>query len=325
MRCALVYETAFLIFLILLFENSIVMQQYAFHKRTRKGKVIRIVQEKYLRSDANFGYVKQACLSESDLRDIVSKAPHKQLLVIDTNIALHQIDVLEYKCPATALIVVLQTVLQELRHLNLATYRRLTALLKDDNRSYVFYPNELSASTLLLRPASEIMNDFNDRSIRRATQFYNSALSGVGNAVMISNDRDNQVSFKYIRDYFLRYRLFVVLFMQAKANAEGLNSMSMRGYVNKYLHQYPELLDLLAADTSPLPTDASADVSYHQHLPMSEISIGLKAKRLLKGTIRCCRDDWTQCYVVVHTAEGEPRRSVTLQGEVFLSDGIIYC
>ena len=169
------------------------MQNYAFYKRTRKGKVVRLVHQKYLRLDVGYGYIGANSIPESKLREIVASAPHKQLLVIDTNVALHQIDVLEYKCPATSLVVVLQTVLQELRHLNLATYRRLNALLKDENRFYIFFPNELAAETSILRKQKEIVNDFNDRAIRKAVEHFNLALNGVGKAIMISNDRDNQV------------------------------------------------------------------------------------------------------------------------------------
>ena len=50
--------------------------------------------------------------TQQDLRQIVDEAPHKQIMIIDTNIALHQIDALDHKCPATCLVVVLQTVLQ---------------------------------------------------------------------------------------------------------------------------------------------------------------------------------------------------------------------
>lgn len=90
-------------------------------------------------------------LSEEQLRNLVTEAPHKKILVIDTNIALHQIDILEYECPAIFLIVVVQTVLQELKNLNLSVYRRLLTLLKDETRVFIFYPNEFSAETAKLR------------------------------------------------------------------------------------------------------------------------------------------------------------------------------
>ena len=79
---------------------------------------------------------------QRELVDLISTAPHKHLLVLDTNIAIHQIDVLEYKCPSTAFVVILQTVLQEIQHLDVSIYRRICALLQDETKSYIFFPNE---------------------------------------------------------------------------------------------------------------------------------------------------------------------------------------
>ena len=41
-------------------------------------------------------------------------------------------------------------------------------------------------------------------------------------------------------------------FSQERAIAQGLQSMSMRHYVGKYVTQFPELLDLVAADSSAM-------------------------------------------------------------------------
>jgi exosome complex exonuclease DIS3/RRP44 len=122
-----------------------------FFKKTRRGKVVQPVQEKYLHSDLECGYMCGKNVSCANLRDMVAQAPHKQLLVIDTNIAMHQVDVLEYNCPATSLMVVLQTVLQELKHLNNSVYGRVLNLMKDSSRSFIFYPNEASTNTSVLR------------------------------------------------------------------------------------------------------------------------------------------------------------------------------
>jgi exosome complex exonuclease DIS3/RRP44 len=173
-------------------ENS-TREKFAFYKRTRRGKVIRLIREKYYRSDVDYGYLCGNLLSLEHFKQIVASAPHKQLLILDTNVALHQIDILEYKCPATSLVVVLQTVLQELKHINLSVFRRLTSLLKDESRLYIFYPNEVSNDTSLLRRPMETVNDFNDRYVRQTTKYYDSVLKDIGESIMITNDRKNQV------------------------------------------------------------------------------------------------------------------------------------
>jgi exosome complex exonuclease DIS3/RRP44 len=129
---------------------------------------------------------------------MVSGAPHQHLLIVDTNVALHQIDVLEYNCPATSLVVILQTVLQELRHLNLPVYRRLNSLIQDESRSYIFFPNEQVADTAVSRMRDESMNDFNDRSIRTTVKYFSDMIVEGADAescraVLLSNDADNLV------------------------------------------------------------------------------------------------------------------------------------
>jgi len=47
---------------------------------------------------------------------------------------------------------------------------------------------------------------------------------------------------------------------------------------------------------------------------MQEILHGIQTKKLLKGTIRSKGNGGTSCYVVVHTVEGQPRKSVTIDG-----------
>lgn len=89
---------------------------------------------------------------------------------------LQQIDVFEQKCPATSLLVVMQTVLQELRGLSLAVYRRVMALMKDESKSFIFYPNEHATDSVAYRHVDETDNDFNDRLIRRGALVFHQAL-----------------------------------------------------------------------------------------------------------------------------------------------------
>ena len=95
--------------------------------------------------------------------------------------------------------------------------------------------------------------------------------------------------------------------------------MGMRQYVGKYVTQYPELLDLVASDDTAMQVSAESGngaprLLFPLHLPMHAVMEGLKARRLLKGTIRCDRDNCLDCYVVVHSADGVSRRSVKITG-----------
>lgn len=273
----------------------------SFFKRTRKGKVVCLVKEYYLRTDIECGYLFGSHVTTQHLKTLIEKVPTNQVLVVDTNIALHQIDVLEYASPVTSLVVVLQTVLQELKHLNLSIYRRVLNLLKDENKSFIFLPNELIISTATAQEKDESINDCNDRAIRLAALHLYQLLnidtesSPTKNVLLLTNDVDNQ----------------------RKSAKTGLLCMGMRSYVNQFKDSYPELLDVAAADAAAAPTGRSGPL-YPPHLSMSDISVGLRSGTVLKGTIRCKGGGgsacWTSCYVTVHTSEGQPRRVVDING-----------
>lgn len=96
--------------------------------------------------------------------------------------------------------------------------------------------------------------------------------------------------------------------------------MSMRKYVNNFVTDYPELLDLVAADDLTMQVGGSGIAAaqpkllFPVHLPLHEVMDGLKTRRFLKGTIRCERDSIFDCYVVVHSVDGVTRKSVQIKG-----------
>lgn len=61
-------------------------------------------------------------------------------LVLDTNVVLHQIDVLEED--AVCNVIILQTVLEEVKHQNTAIYQRLLEIINKKNRKFNSFVNE---------------------------------------------------------------------------------------------------------------------------------------------------------------------------------------
>ena len=82
--------------------------------------------------------------------------------------------------------------------------------------------------------------------------------------------------------------------------------------MGRFATEYPQLVDLVAADASM--TAGGTEVIYEEHLPMHVIQSGLRSKRFLRGTIRCKREGITECYVVVHSDEENSRKSVNITG-----------
>lgn len=122
-------------------------------------------------------------------------------LVPDTNVFLHCMDAVEHRA-AFHDVVVLQTVLEELRHRSLPLYGRLRALAAAGaggaKRFYVFH-NEFRRDTHVRRRPGESSNDRNDRAVRAACAWYRAHLAAATAAaaarcpavVMLSDDRDN--------------------------------------------------------------------------------------------------------------------------------------
>ena len=91
----------------------------SFVKKTKRGAVVRVEREHYLRDDIWCGV--KGCgtckhqappLEECPLFSAESDlCPHPHFLVPDTNVVLHQLDVLEDPCITN--VVLLQVVLQE--------------------------------------------------------------------------------------------------------------------------------------------------------------------------------------------------------------------
>jgi hypothetical protein len=103
--------------------------------------------------------------------------------------------------------------------------------------------------------------------------------------------------------------------IQKRALNLGIESISMKSYVERFLLNYPELLDLLAIDGSFNNLQATSFRVYpEEHVSSVNIVAGLKIKKYHKGTIRCKRDNPNDCYVLVHTSNTEQRKCIIVQG-----------
>ena len=82
-------------------------------------------------------------------------APH--YLVIDTNVVLDQIDLLEAE--GLEHVIILTTVLEEVRHRSSPIYKRLRDLVANTRRDFYVFVNEHRRETWVERRAGESAND----------------------------------------------------------------------------------------------------------------------------------------------------------------------
>ncbi|MCJ1436322.1 exosome catalytic subunit dis3 [Xylographa pallens] len=168
-------------------------------------------------------------------------------------------------------VIVLQTVLEELRNRSLPLYNRLIGLTKsEEKRFYVFF-NDFRLETYVLREQGETINDRNDRAVRRAVKWYGEHLEqaiqsstkkrSCPTIVMLSDDKEN-----------LR-----------KAREDKLAASSLSDYVSQ-LEDADRLLDMMSAsDSRQIARDGKVELLYPEYYSMSKINTGIKAGNLHQG------------------------------------------
>lgn len=276
------------------------LKSKTFVKKKRSGGVMKIVREHYLRDDIWCGSeVCTECKQESTvlqsdacIESNLCSYPH--YLVPDTNVVLHQIDVLED--PVIRNVIILQTVLQEVRHRSAPVYKRLKDIINEKEKHFYTFTNEHHRETFIEREPGESANDRNDRAIRVATKWYsqhlktsNSEADGL-KVVLLTNDQGNK----------------------QKAEESGLLVYRCEEYI-KSLIGNPELVDRLALSNDDKSDITSSRVLFPEHLPLSRIQAGIKSGSFLQGTFRASRDNYLEATVFVQ-GEGEDSTEVLIQG-----------
>uniref|UniRef100_A0A2P2KWZ0 Uncharacterized protein MANES_01G156500 n=1 Tax=Rhizophora mucronata TaxID=61149 RepID=A0A2P2KWZ0_RHIMU len=246
-----------------------------FSKKTRGGKVQKLVREVYLRDDI---YCGASFCKVCDTTTATFTSSSSTILILDTNVVLNQIDLLEN--PAIRDVVVLSVVLQEVKNKNTSIYNRLRSLCSNPARKFFVFSNEFHRDTYVQTMTGESTNDRNDRAIRVAARWYQTHLGDTARILLITNDRENR----------------------RKAIEEGISAETIEAYI-KSLGQ-PGLLDLLV---QPASEDVVMEVEdlrpskrkavYPEHKPMSEITSGLTSGIYHQGKLRVNRYNPFEAYV----------------------------
>lgn len=246
--------------------------------RSRNGNATKIVREHYLRDDIPC-YSKLCTKCHSILKAdalgempkfVLSDTPQKingslHYILVDTNIILHAIDLLEnVECFYD--VIIPQTVLEEVKNRSFPIYQRIRGLVKSEEKRFVVFHNEFNEATFVTREKGEIINDRNDRAIRKVGAWYNSHLN-LNNSekpvkiTFICNDKDNR----------------------EKALKDGLDAKSL----NEYIECLPNADDL--RDLIPNEGESSfghvKETTYPEYYSNSRIMGGVKNGTLYQGIL----------------------------------------
>ncbi|PIB02180.1 Exosome complex exonuclease DIS3 [Cercospora beticola] len=251
----------------------------------KSGKVQKVVRELYLRQDipcssnlctecidiapAGFNGKKEPFVLSATPAG-TKLYPGGHYLVPDTNAFLNAMDFFEAENTVQD-VIVLQTVLEEVKNRSLPLYHRLIALTKNDGKRFYVFFNDFRLETYATREPGETINDRNDRGIRKACEWYSEHLQKAVKArqsircpdiVMLSDDKDS-----------LR-----------KAQQEGVVATNLNDYVSS-LPDADRLLDMVASSRDQRASrDAKTQLLYPDYISTSAMLTGVKNGTMHQGT-----------------------------------------
>ncbi|KAG9744574.1 ribonuclease R, partial [Aureobasidium melanogenum] len=254
-------------------------------RSTKSGKVQKIVRELYLREDIPCSSRLCAHCLEIAPTDYHNKVapfvlsetpagtksfPNGHYIIPDTNAFLTGMDLFELET-AFHDVIVLQTVLEEVKNRSLPLYHRLISLTKNDGKRFYVFFNDFRLQTYVVRDEKETINDRNDRAVRRAVKWYADHLDEAvskrksvrcPSVIMISDDRDN-----------LR-----------KAKNDGITGLSLRDYVSG-LDDSERLLDMVSSGQEQrVGKQTKGEMLYPDYFSVSKMITGVKAGTMHQGT-----------------------------------------
>ncbi|CAK1598616.1 unnamed protein product [Parnassius mnemosyne] len=276
-----------------------------FLTKTKRGNILKIVREHYLRDDLLCGSAACNICPHKDDEYILDSKPHsicalfdyEHYLILDTNVVLHQIDVLEED--ALTNVIILQTVLEEVKHQNTAIYQRLLEIIGKKTRKFYSFVNEHHKDTYIERNPGEKQNDRNDRAIRKAAAWYASHLS-INNLdgqypqiVLLTDDENNRKI----------------------AQEEGIVCCSVKDYIEN-VNGFVGLVDKLSKNV--IPESCSKDALYPAHLTPTQIHTGIRNGKLYQGTFHASRENFLEGTSVVSGFE----KPILLQGHIGINRAV---
>lgn len=196
--------------------------------------------------------------------------PRGHYLVPDTNALLNGMDLFEHT-GAFYDVIILQTVLEELKNQSLPLYNRLLALIKTDEKRFYLFFNEFRLETHVRRGQEESINDRNDRAVRTVAKWYSEHLHS---AARKSKKEKNVPAIVMITDDKGSLQ---------KAKEEDVTALSLSDYVSG-LEDSDRLLDMINESREARDAkETRGELFYPEYYSMSKMMTSLRAGTLHQG------------------------------------------
>ena len=243
-------------------------------RKTKKGAILKVVREHYLRSDISCGV--EGCvtcppnctsskLSNLPIRES-SLCGYPHCIIPDVSVALHQVDFLEDN--AINNVIILQTVLQEVRQERLIVYKRIRDMVSNPDKFFYVFSNEHHKETYYKGEPEDRVN----KAIVKAVIWYKKHFEKVSieaEAVLLTGDESG-------RD---------------KARKEGITAYTVFEYCDALL-DCPGLVDKLSK--RDVTTTTKSQIIFPEHLSISKIHAGIRSGKLLQGTFQASRENYLE-------------------------------
>ncbi|KAJ3125164.1 exosome catalytic subunit dis3 [Nowakowskiella sp. JEL0407] len=302
------------------------LKSKAYSLKTKRGNIRKIVKEHYLREDILCGFANcpvhvpssdpsdwsRPPIPPSFLNPFLSPkkstlpiAPN-HYLVPDTNTLLSHLDLFVH-VDSIQNVILLSTVLEELRHLNFSSFQRVREVVAErPEKSWFVFCNEFFKDCFVERGFGESMNDWNDRAIRNAVEWYNFHLQSIPSpkpthqAILITSDKNSLTL----------------------ARSSGIPAFTIKQYIES-LTEYPQLIDMLSnTDDDELELDSAKSSKknpiFEEYWAKPVVMKGLKDDVLIQGSLSISAHNYLEGSIHCKEFEFEYNGGTHLCGNVLI-------
>ena len=277
----------------------------SFHRKTKSGGVLKIVREHYLRRDISCGWIscircpkeERACLSD-DPRVGLSTNHSAHFVIPDSDVILDQIDIFEDELFGNE-VIILQTVLNDVRVRNLKTYTRLRDIIRNEKRAFYVFCNEFHADTFKERNVAEDPNDYVDRLINAAVDWYKKHFKAADFVILSSKASKNRYLFgDYIRGHVKSQQLLDKLKITEDDKMDVGDSNS----------------NVKQIKTEPETVEKDLKFMYPEHVKIDQLLSGVKTGKYFQGKFHVNPSNYLEGSIM--TNKGGKDITILIQGRM---------
>ena len=278
-----------------------------FHRKTKKGSIVKVVREHYLREDIHCGqescphcrpfklsidtpFAPKSYLSDTPRCGISQLCPSAHYVVPDFGVLHNQIDVITdpyFGCD----IILMQTVWEEIKR-NITVFSKIKQLMAE-KRFYVFL-NEYNRETFRERVFGETKADYKQSLVVFASEWLQKHFNNEIKIVLLTN------------------------YSEVKLQTD-INCFPIDSYV-KSLKDGPNLIDKLAELSASGEYAKDIRMLYEEHLPLDVVQSGIKTGKYFQGKFNTNHLNYLEAKVSVNF-KGE-ELDVLIQGTTHINRAI---